>query len=253
MKSVSPAYITISLLRWTLGPISPHWHVCFQAFCLITSSLSFSSVSERLVWMQAETLPASSWHLMTVHDDDHQDHEIWEKVMTPLLEINTAVQKPLHWFAPDLKVKSANIEISISDWLGHRAPGSYEARKRSTNILYSLKVISYCTKMGLRHCSPFLISVVHLMNHWAAHSSRNMAKCRGGIEMYSCFSKSKHFPFTLWGSLHWAQDTTCAGGKTAKTSSNDHRQQPRQDRNLKRDISEENMRECPNVYHLGHF
>lgn len=137
MKSVSPAYTTISLLRWMLSPISPHWHVCFQAFCLISLSLShpFSSVSERLVWMQAMMPPSSSWHLMIVRDDDHQDHEIWGKVMTPLLEINTAVQKTLHWFAPDLKGKSANIEIS-SGWLGYRAPGK---KKRSTNILYSLQ------------------------------------------------------------------------------------------------------------------
>lgn len=139
MTSASPAYATRSLLRWTLSSISSHWHVGFQAFCLITSSFRFSSVSEWLVWTQAMTPSSSSWHLMIVHDNDHQDHEIWGKVMTPLLEINTAVQKTLHWFAPDLKGKSANIEISIGGWLDYRAPGSYQARKRPANILRSLQ------------------------------------------------------------------------------------------------------------------
>lgn len=131
---VSPAYITISLLRWTLVLISPHRHVRFQAFCLVTSSLPFSSVCER--WCS----PSSAWHLLIVDDDHHQHHKMGGKVMTPLLEINSAVQqkkKNPRWFAPDLKGKPASIETSISGWLGYRPPGSYEARKRSTNIPYS--------------------------------------------------------------------------------------------------------------------
>lgn len=124
------------------------------AFKLFVSSLSLSlspsaPVSERLVWMQAMMPPSSSWHLMIVRNDDHQDHEIWGKVMTPLLEINTAVQKTLHWFAPDLKGKSANIEIS-SGWLGYRAPGKKKGQQTS---FIHCKVISYCTKIVLRHCS----------------------------------------------------------------------------------------------------
>lgn len=115
--------------------------------CLLSSVLSRCSLSAPFLkewcecrrWHPRHT-HASSWHLVIVRDDNHQDQEIWGKVTTPLLEFNTTVpKKTMHWFAPDLKRKSANIEISISAWLGYRAPGSYEARKRSTNILYSLQ------------------------------------------------------------------------------------------------------------------
>lgn len=41
--------------------------------------------------------------------------------------------------------------------------------------------------------------------------------------------------------------------KQQKNSSNDQQQQPRQDRNLKRDISEEKYGPNPNMYNLGHF
>lgn len=126
----------------------------FKAFCLITYSLPFSSVSERLAWMQAATPSSSSWHLMIVWDDDHQDHEIWGKVMTPLQEINTAVQKTLHWFAPDLKGKSANIERdpSVAGLVTEHQALTKQEKGQQTSCIHC-KVISYCTKIVLRHCS----------------------------------------------------------------------------------------------------
>lgn len=55
-------------------------------------SLFFSSVPGKA----AADAPSSARNLMIVRRHDHQRREMGGKVMTPLLEINTAVQKNLH-------------------------------------------------------------------------------------------------------------------------------------------------------------
>lgn len=164
---------------------APSAHTDTCTFKLFVSSLPLASLAPFLK-KQPTMPPSSAWNLMIVRRHNHQHREMGGKVMTPLLEINTAVQKTLHWFAPDLKGKSANIEISISGWLGYRAPSSYQATKRSTNILYSLWSNSglYVDRPGallwrkegkimFRGTSeePLLVSVAGPMNHEAAQRS----------------------------------------------------------------------------------
>lgn len=127
MFCLHPSYITVSFFKQILSPISTSllsyalsssspWFIFgmyyFLSPCLILHFLTIDCS----VFLVKDT-SSSGWHFIIIHYDDLSQTE-GRKATAPSRAIKVKVQKNLHWFAPDLKGESANIEIFISDaWL----------------------------------------------------------------------------------------------------------------------------------------
>lgn len=119
-----PSYITVAFIKQILSPISTSLLSCslstplldlFLACIIFSLCLILHFLTIDCSVCLVKDTSSSAWHFIIVHDDGLSQTD--GEATAPLPAIKVWVQKNLHWFAPDLKGESANIEISISGGL----------------------------------------------------------------------------------------------------------------------------------------